>query len=336
MALISVIVPIYGVGKYLDKCVQSIVDQTYQKLEIILVDDGSKDGCGRMCDKWADKDKRIRVIHQENSGVSKARFAALSIATGEWIGFVDGDDLIEPDMFERLLTNALENDADISHCGYQKVFPDGEKEYYYASGKKIVQEGGQGCQDLLEGAFVEPGIWNKLYKKQLFEGLFEWLDTSIKYNEDLLMNFYLFRNAKKSVYEDVCLYSYMVRIGSASASRLTENKLKDPLKVLDILDKETKEDAALNLPIRRRLVYLLINGATIKNKEQKELTRPFAKEARKRIKKSLKEILKGDYSKKLKVSALWASVFPASYRWVHQAYVKKKYKKYKEIYPWMF
>ena len=101
--LISVIVPVYKVEQYLDRCVQSIVDQTWKNLEIILVDDGSPDGCARMCDEWARRDARIRVIHKENGGLSDARNAGMAAATGESIGFVDGDDWIEPDMYRLLV-----------------------------------------------------------------------------------------------------------------------------------------------------------------------------------------------------------------------------------------
>ena len=111
---ISVIVPVYKVEKYLDKCVESIVNQTYKNLEIILVDDGSPDNCPAMCDEWAEKDERIRVIHKENGGLADARNAGMDIATGDYIGFVDSDDWIEPNMYEVLLKNALKYDADIS------------------------------------------------------------------------------------------------------------------------------------------------------------------------------------------------------------------------------
>ena len=103
MDLISVIVPVYKVEPYLDKCVRSIVDQTYQNLEIILVDDGSPDRCGEICDAWAAKDSRIRVIHKENGGLSDARNAGMAVATGKYMGFVDSDDYIAPDMYRLLL-----------------------------------------------------------------------------------------------------------------------------------------------------------------------------------------------------------------------------------------
>lgn len=117
MDLISVIVPIYKTEPFLRKCLDSIVKQTYENIEIILVDDGSTDNCGVICDEYAAQDRRIKVIHQANAGVSAARNAGLESASGDWIGFVDSDDFIEPDMYEYLLNLAQENGADLTQCG---------------------------------------------------------------------------------------------------------------------------------------------------------------------------------------------------------------------------
>lgn len=122
--LISVVVPVYKVEKHLDRCVESIVAQTHTHLEIILVDDGSPDSCGRMCDEWAARDDRIRVIHKPNGGLSDARNAGVAAATGQWIGFVDSDDYIAPDMYERLLELAQTPGADMSICGVADVYSD--------------------------------------------------------------------------------------------------------------------------------------------------------------------------------------------------------------------
>ena len=105
--MISVIVPIYKVEEFLDECIQSIVDQTYQNLQIILVDDGSPDHCGEMCEDWAKKDKRIEVIHKKNGGLSDARNAGLAVATGDFVAFVDSDDWIEPQMYETMLISLI-------------------------------------------------------------------------------------------------------------------------------------------------------------------------------------------------------------------------------------
>ena len=122
--LISVIVPVDKVEAYLDRCVQSIVNQTYSHLEIILVDDGSPDHCGVMCDAWAEKESRIQVIHKENGGVTSARLRGVAAATGSWIGFVDGDDYIEPDMYEHMYLAAEEHSVDVVFCRHTR-----DKEY---------------------------------------------------------------------------------------------------------------------------------------------------------------------------------------------------------------
>ena len=129
-SLISVIVPVYKVENFLDRCVESIVGQTYENLEIILVDDGSPDNCPAMCDKWAEKDGRIKVIHKENGGVSSARNAALDIVSGDYICFVDSDDWIDPGMYEFLYKNSQKYDADISCCGIFDDYDDGRQTYY--------------------------------------------------------------------------------------------------------------------------------------------------------------------------------------------------------------
>lgn len=117
--LISVIIPVYKVEKYIVKCVESILAQTYRNLEIILVDDGSPDNCPGICDEFAALDTRVRVIHKDNSGVSDARNIGLNVAKGEYIGFIDSDDWIAPNMYETLLASIIKYDADIAVCDYQ-------------------------------------------------------------------------------------------------------------------------------------------------------------------------------------------------------------------------
>ena len=167
---ISVIVPVYNIENYIEKTVESIRNQTYKNLEIILVDDGSSDNSGRILDEIAAKDSRIKVIHQENGGVTSARISGIKMATGEWIGFVDGDDFIEPDMYDVLLKNAIKHQADISHCGYQMVFQN-RTDYYYNKGRIILQDKETGLKDLIEGKYVEPCLCNKLFRKSLFQNL---------------------------------------------------------------------------------------------------------------------------------------------------------------------
>lgn len=122
--LITVVVPIYKVEAYLDECVQSILKQTYSNLEIILVDDGSPDRCGEMCDVYAEKDARVKVIHQKNKGLSGARNSAIDIATGEYITFVDSDDYLKEDMVEVLYHEVLQYDAEIATAAFESFFED--------------------------------------------------------------------------------------------------------------------------------------------------------------------------------------------------------------------
>lgn len=322
--LISVIVPAYNLQDCLGDTLDSILAQTYQNLEVIVVNDGSADETGAVIDAYARKDGRIKAVHKENGGVTSARLRGVAEAVGQYIGFVDGDDYIEPQMYERLLENLKAEDADISHCGYQMVFPS-RVDYYYNSGELVRQNGTDGCRDLLDGGFVEPALVNKLYKRPLFDGLEDWMDTSIRINEDLLMNFYLFRQTEKAVFEDVCPYHYVLRKGSAATSKLNEHKLKDPLKVLHILMEETKEVPEWHRIVERRLVYQLVNTATLPLGDQRELIAGVRSAAGKELRSRLGRVLFGGIcGTRLKCMALLAAFCPAGYRWIHGAYAKAK------------
>ena len=316
---ISVIVPAYNIASDLPRCLDSLIAQTYRNLEIIVVNDGSKDNTADVINAYAAQDGRIKAIHKENGGVTSARLRGVAEATGEWIGFVDGDDDIAPDMYAKLMENATAYGADISHCGYQMVFPGGKIDYYYNTGRIVHQDNTKGLWDLIEGGFIEPGLVCKLYRRELFAGLSEWMDTSIRINEDLLMNFYLFRQAKKSVFEDICPYRYILRPGSAATSKLNEHKLKDPMKVTRILLKEAPE--AVAPVVYCKWVRMLIGGATMSLGEQKDLIAPYRKETRRELRSHLGEILR-NCGWKLKIMALWAAVWPWSYGFVHEMYMK--------------
>lgn len=255
--LISVIVPAYNIAEYLPRCLDSILNQTYSNLEVIVISDGSTDGTNEIIKKYADNDSRIVPIYKENSGVSDTRNRGLDIAKGDYIGFVDGDDYIEPEMYEVLLKNALDNDADISHCGYQMVFPS-RVDYYYNTGKKVIQDNKKGIRDLLVGDYVEPGLWNKLYKKSCIDNLK--MDSKIKINEDVLFNFYAFCNSRKSIYEDLPLYHYILRKNSAATSKINDNKLFDPI----IVRKEIFDYCCKNLDLEKQsLSYSKYLGSVI-------------------------------------------------------------------------
>ena len=236
-ALVSIIVPVYNVQQYLDRCLKSLVGQTYQNIEILLVDDGSRDSSGELCDLWGTRDDRIKVFHKENGGVTSARLRGVREAKGEWIGFVDGDDAVEPEMYEHLLANARKYEAQISHCGYKLIFEDGRERFFYNTGMLMHNDRIEGLRELLTGAVVEPGLWNKLFRRELFSVLLDdnKMDMSIRINEDLLMNYYLFREAKQTVYEDFCPYHYYVRRTSATRSGVLKRTLHDLIKVKELI-----------------------------------------------------------------------------------------------------
>ena len=163
---VSVIIPVYQVEKYLDKCIASVVGQTYQNLQIILVDDGSTDCSPAICDGWKERDPRITVVHQPNGGLSRARNAGLKIATGEFIGFVDSDDWIEPNMVECLLSSMQETDADIAVGGFEG-FTEDSKSIPYAqpkSTKRSLYSAEEALKRLLLlRGFIRNFVWNKLH-----------------------------------------------------------------------------------------------------------------------------------------------------------------------------
>lgn len=329
--LISVIVPCYNIRNLVADSVATICKQTYQNLEIILVDDGSSDGTAEILEEIAKTDSRIQVIHKENGGVSSARLEGVRAAAGDWIGFVDGDDTIEPDMYEHLLENAYKYGADISHCGYQMVFPS-RVDYYYNTGKLLQQDKVTGLKDLLTSEFIEPGLWNKLFRKTLFYSLLEdnVMDMSIANYEDFLMNYYLFREADLSVYEDFCPYHYVLREGSAATSKLNVHKLRDPLQVFKIIKQQTINQPQLQQIADKRIAAILVHLATLYVRGQGKLIAPFRIAARKELQGMAIRVIKGDYSVKQKLQVFVAVICPWGYSAVHTIYsvVRGTNKKY--------
>jgi len=249
--LISLVVPAYNMAPWLPRTLESLLSQTYENLEIIVVNDGSKDDTKAVLDAFATRERKIRVIHKENGGVTSARLAGVSAAAGDWIGFVDGDDTVEPQMFAKLLENAKACNADISHCGHRVLFPDGRVELVHGTGDKRLQDRLTGIRELLDGAQIESSLCTKLFRRELFEKLEEKMDPAIKNGEDYLMNYYLFAAAKCAVYEDVCPYYYILRHGSASYRAFNAHSLFDPIrarqKILAECEPAIQKDARIAL-----------------------------------------------------------------------------------------
>lgn len=320
---ISIVIPAYNIADYIGRCIESVLNQTYKNIEIVIVNDGSTDDTEQVAKNYCEKDIRIKLITKINEGVSKARITGIQASTGEWIGFVDGDDVIDSDMYERLLSNAKKHNADISHCGYKMVFPNDRVDYYYNTGRLVKQDGIAGVKDLLSGAYIEPGLWNKLFHNSLFHNLLQGeFHTDIKINEDLLMNYYLFKAAKSAVYEDFCPYNYILRKGSAATSQINENKLKDPLKVLKIIKDDCNNNQILNEIVTRRITARLVGTAVLSSKVNPQLIKPYKKQARRELRKTLPQVLRIKGSLKIKLIAVWVAVWPWSYSVIHNTYAK--------------
>lgn len=224
--LISVIVPVYNVEKYLDRCIQSIIDQTYQNLEIILVDDGSTDDSSQKCDEWEKKDNRIVVIHKSNGGLSDARNIGIIHAKGEYIGFIDSDDCVNHNMYQALYDILLKTKADIAEC--KCVSFHDEKEI---SLEKDPDSSGLICYklfspeeallELILGRNLKQTVWNKLYKKKCINTFF----PVGKINEDEFWTYRIFGGANRIVAVDDALYYYFQRDSSIMHSKYSINRL---------------------------------------------------------------------------------------------------------------
>ena len=215
--LLSIIVPVYKVENYLPKCIDSILAQTFTDFELILVDDGSPDDCPALCDATAEKDARVRVIHQKNGGLSAARNAGLDAARGAWIGFVDSDDYIEPEMYEVLYQAVQSTGADLALCDYAEVDEAGKP---CPPMHVSLSEGELTGQKLLKRAsgLMVQLAWNKLYRRAIF--------TQLRYpegklNEDLFLIPEVCLQIQKAVVVPKALYYYVQRGGSIMSGNKT-------------------------------------------------------------------------------------------------------------------
>ncbi|MDO4982686.1 MAG: glycosyltransferase family 2 protein [Eubacteriales bacterium] len=214
--LISIIVPIYNVEPYLRRCVDSILAQTYTNIEVILVDDGSPDGCPAICDEYQKADSRVKVIHKENGGVSEARNSGISYASGEYIVFCDGDDIVSCKYLEKLY-DLCTSENSLSICSHERIYSyDGLK--LPEADKELTISGKEALKKLLVGG-LSVSVCGVLFKKNLIEKLR--FDTTIRHNEDKLFLFeYILKNMEKSVtVSSEKHYGYMVREGSATKSK---------------------------------------------------------------------------------------------------------------------
>lgn len=287
MMLISIIVPIYNIENYIEECVQSIINQSYKDLEIILVDDGSSDNSPLICDELAKKDNRIRVIHKKNGGLSSARNAGIEIAKGEYFGFVDGDDIINKDMYDYLLNIAIKEEADIVQCEYKRFTEKSEiiDENYHneitifsnIDAMKNLHKPGINISSIV--------IWSKIYKRELFEGI---IFPKGKIHEDENIAYKLFYKANKLIYTKRELYYYRNTPNSIITSKYNKNRL-DVLDALDerfnFISKNINDKELYDLSLEYYMMYCVNSYDLYKENN------PNDKETLKGVQKRVKEKL---------------------------------------------
>ena len=215
---ISIIIPVYKVEDYLETCIDSILAQTYKNLEIILVDDGSPDSCGSICDRYARVDARIRVIHKENAGVARARNDGLDIATGDYISFIDSDDWIAPDTYECLYRELKKQGADCAVGGCVTVYDrEGKLEY-----PDRIEEGEPECrkaEDVIRDLLLHASaVWNRLFKKEIFQEIRFPLD---RVNDDEVVALHAYAECSKIVFLHHPTYYYRIRGNSITTSEFS-------------------------------------------------------------------------------------------------------------------
>ena len=242
--MISVIVPVYNVERYISQCVESILEQTYADLEIILVDDGSTDGSGSICDEYKLKDNRVVVIHKCNGGLSEARNAGLDIARGEYIGFVDSDDYIEPDMYEVLYKNCERYAADLAAARFVKFNTQGEVRKNFTENIEVFSR-----EEMLRLFIVGDrryeitmSVWDRLYKRELISDL---RFPVGKCYEDIVFSTKVIEKSKINVYIDRALYHYRLREDSISGEDFNDYN-RAPLRIITDLIPE----------LERRILFL--------------------------------------------------------------------------------
>lgn len=228
--LISVIIAAYNIEAYLPRCLDSVLQQSYQDLEIIVVDDGSIDSTGKICDQYAEKDSRIHVIHQQNQGLSGARNAGLAIASGDYIGYVDGDDWIEPDMYGAMLAACEEEDAQIAVCAYSKITKEKNIEPIEFSGRRYVLTRQEALDIYIcdnKSFHIYNSVWSKLFRKDLVEGM---LFPVGKKTEDIMYTTRALIKANRCVFLDNPYYNYVLdREDSIMNKKLHERRFNDEI-----------------------------------------------------------------------------------------------------------
>ncbi len=288
MAKISIIVPIYNVEKYLPKCIESILAQTYKDFELILVDDGSPDNSPQICDEYAKKDDRVIVIHKPNGGVSSARNAGLDRATGQYIGFVDPDDYITSDMYTFMIDGMKKSGANMAICGYDYINENGkvERPYNVRENELLTQKQFMSMQFDMPPT-IRHVVWNKVFKADIFNGTR--FPEGLHSSEDVYVLIECAKRLTKAVFIHQPLYKNLVRNGSATHGGL---KIKDLAASFNAHEKMHIDSTSLYPEIKSHSLAFLMDVCLLKYNEAKQKLNMLDLEQRKESIKHLKNMKK--------------------------------------------
>ena len=252
---LSVVIPVYNGEQYIERCLNSLINQTYKNLEIIVVDDGSKDKSIDIIKNIAQKDKRVCLYKKENGGASSARNYGLKKASQKYITFVDCDDTLDLDMYEVLMKYFESGKYDIVHCGYKRIKDDKVIKEVNGTGKEYIQDNLQALECLIDGRLFVGALWNKIYKRELFNNIE--FDESLKMNEDILVNYKVFNVSKKSIFIDIPKYNYYEVDTSACKTTFDKKKKIDGLKVSKQIYDDVDDKYLKNISFNRYIGSLI-------------------------------------------------------------------------------
>lgn len=317
MSLVSVIIPVYNVEKYLHRCLNSVKNQSFKNLDVILIDDGSTDKSGEICENYCKEDFRFRVIHQKNRGQATARNLALDMAKGDYICFVDSDDYIEKTMIETLYNSITNNNADIAVCGYNRVNETGEliKTFFPFNSEGVLNKR-EAVLEILKDIHLFSFLWDKIFKRELFKNI---RLPENKLFEDVATVYKIVQKAEKIIVIPLALYNYVERNSSTIAS-YSDRRFRDQLEAFYGQEKFAKQhhyDEAIpwiNYHItetKRRILYWYIS--TGKKDQIKKILKELKREYRKEL---IFIITRRELSRGRKIAALVLSLLPWMYQWM--------------------
>lgn len=321
MQLVSVIVPIYNVEKYLNECVSSIVNQTYRELEIILIDDGSSDRSADLCDEWKEKDNRIIVIHQENGGLSRARNTGINLANGDYFAFVDSDDYVERTFIEKLITIMEKDNSEIAMCNLYGVF---QSEITFDGKNRIREDDNVTTIDFLKKMYTYPGFYiivcNKMFKKSIAKHIC--FPEGTLHEDGFVMRSIILQANRISVIAEP-LYYYRRHNSSITSKRNSERVLQDLRWIqedINYYEKEKGEDS-IGFYVSKLLCNKILHYYSVLDKEQRAFYKKLYKNHMKRV------INYAGFSLKCKMKYILGFINAPAYLMIERMYKRKRAKR---------